>query len=1033
MSSPRLLEIKRLFLAVHALPVDERAAHLDSECGDDQDLRHAVESLLDQPDRMTLLREPERLRALAESLLDAGVTPASPEIIGPYRILGVLGSGGMGVVYRAEQQGPLRRFVALKLVRGGFGSHDVMARFESERKTLALMNHPNVAHVLDAGTDSTGQPYFVMDLVDGIAINEFVEREHLSLRDRVLLYQAACRGVQHAHQKGIIHRDLKPSNVLVSMVDGIPMPRIIDFGIAKAVGDAQRSVTLTHAGQLVGTLEYMSPEQASGGSDALDTRADIYSLGVVLYELITGELPYETRSLPLADALTAIVRSPPRRFRTTTAGRKHFDPDLETITFKALDKDPDRRYASVGDLIADLDRYLRSEPIAARPPSALYQLRKLASRHRLPVAFATALLVLLVVFALAQRQERARAEAQARKATAVSEFLESMLASADPGAVGRKLTLEEVLDLTAQDLDTRFASDPEVLASLHNTIGEANRALARYPQAAHHLQRGLDIRSQLFSEPHPDIADSKLNVAAFHAAQNINSAGLSRADSLARESLAMNVRMHGREHTEVAVSLALLADIAQTRAQYAISESLYNEALEITTVVHGKNANEAATILGELVYPLSSQGRLVEAAAAAREALRILTINLGPRHTRVSAAQQNLAYVLEKQAAYTAAESLYLDAIAIESGIRGADHPAVADRLSKLGALYMATDRLAEATVVLRRALEIKRAAMGDSSFALAVDYNSLAICLDKQGDKDALPMFDRALQLYRANLGDGHPQVLTLRGNMAVAALTSGREEETVEIAKQVLARRIETLGANNINTGVSHFVLGTALMRLGRFEEAREHNQRTLDCWVPTWGEQHPNVALAHANVAYEHHAAGRLDEAEATCRAALEVQKAALSGDHPATGPVRAQLGRVLADRGKLREARVELERAVAVIAATTPNHHQVGEAQSSLADVALELGDALTAEVNARAAATLLARVFPPQHPRLALAIVTAVQASRALGRSVPVPADVVAIVRSNPGILPGEKHRMLQRRESLVPGPVAVPSSADRGS
>ncbi len=426
-----------------------------------------------------------------------------PDRIGPYHLVQVIGEGGMGIVYEAEQKEPVRRRVAVKIMKVGMDTKEVMGRFEAERQALAVMEHPGIAKVLDAGATEQGRPYFVMELVRGVRLDEYCDLQRLTTRQRVELFSRVCEAVQHAHQKGVIHRDLKPSNVLVTEEGDRPAPKIIDFGIAKATGQklTQETVVTTY-GQMLGTLAYMSPEQAEMSGLDVDTRADIYSLGVMLHELVGGKVPLDPKELgapvflarlierdetmpTLAkrisgldrvqlDRLAELHRTDPGKLKRELGG------DLQWIVLKAMDKDRGRRYETASGLAMDLQRYLADEPIAARPPTTMYRFRKFARRHRVGVVLTGAIAVLVVGFATTMAiqanliaQERDRAQVQATKAEQVSTFVTGLFQGSDPNLFpGDTLTARELLRRGVERIDTDLADQPDLRADLLGVMGD---------------------------------------------------------------------------------------------------------------------------------------------------------------------------------------------------------------------------------------------------------------------------------------------------------------------------------------------------------------------------------------------------------------------------------------------------------------------------------------------------------------------------------------------------------------------------------
>jgi len=519
MDTNQFRKIKTLVQQALLLPEEERPAFLARECCDNAELRAEVERLLAQPDDDddlgVIRRDIAEIVEFRNSGRPSRTDPADEAApgdregrIGPYRLLEKVGEGGMGEVWVAEQTEPFRRRVALKLIKRGMDSDQILARFEAERQALAMMEHAAIARVFDAGQTPSGRPYFAMEYIDGVPINEYCDRHKLLTRERLDLFVKVCEGVQHAHQKAVIHRDLKPSNILVAQRDGQAEPKIIDFGVAKATAQRLTERTMfTEMGVLIGTPEYMSPEQAELSGQNIDTRSDVYSLGVLLYELITGALPFSARELRKAgfDEIRRQIREvDPLRpsMRLSTLGEKSADAaqkrqtepaaltrqirgDLDWITMKALEKDRARRYGSPSDLAMDIGRYLVDEPVQAGPPGTFYRMRKFVRRHRIGVTAAAAALIALVAFTgtvtvqakrIAVERDRANREAEISKRS--EEFLISLFeVSAPSKSRGNSVTAIELLEEGTKQIERDLAGQPEVRASLMAMVEQAHDQL----------------------------------------------------------------------------------------------------------------------------------------------------------------------------------------------------------------------------------------------------------------------------------------------------------------------------------------------------------------------------------------------------------------------------------------------------------------------------------------------------------------------------------------------------------------------------
>jgi len=624
----------------------------------------------------------------------------SASTIGPYRLVQRIGVGGMGEVWRAEQTTPFHRIVAIKLIKAGMDTRAVVARFETERQALALMEHPNIAKVFDAGATPEGRPYFVMEYVPGLPITKYCDKLRLTLHDRLALFTQVCEGVQHAHQKAIIHRDLKPSNVLITEVDQKPVPKIIDFGLAKATGARLGEATLyTEVGGVVGTPDYMSPEQADSSERNIDTRTDVYSLGVILYELLVGVLPFSSRQSGATPAMLEKIRSeeptlPSSRIKALgdsshdsaqkrqeepQALRRHLRGELDWITIKALEKERSRRYGSPSELAADIERYLNNEPVLAGPPSASYRAGKFVRRHRFGVAVAAAALLLLVAFAVtmavqARRiaQERDRANREAAASQRVADFMVRMFKVSDPSeARGNSVTAREILDKAANEADTGLANDPVLQARLLAVMGNTYEGLGLYARAESLLARSLEIRRRVLGSDNPDTLASMNDLAEAIRWQ----ARLPEAEKLYREAWEGRRRMLGPDHPATIVSMNGVGLALTEEHHYPEAEKLLEQVLETERRTQGPSAAATLNTENSLALVLQDEGRLPEAEKLYRDSADGFRQQFGPEHLNALRGYANLGIVLDQEGRYAESEKLQREMIDIKNRVLGPEHP----------------------------------------------------------------------------------------------------------------------------------------------------------------------------------------------------------------------------------------------------------------------------------------------------------------------------------------------------------------------
>jgi non-specific serine/threonine protein kinase/serine/threonine-protein kinase len=736
-----------------------------------------------------------------------------PPQIGQYRIVRVLGEGGMGIVYEAVDTGSVRRSVALKVVRGGYNSREIRARFDAERQALALMDHPGIAKIFQAGETEAGEPFFAMELVKGLTLTDFCDSRRLSMNERLELFVAICQAVQHAHQKGVIHRDLKPSNILVTEVDGKPCPKIIDFGIAKALGLQLTERTLvTQAGQPLGTAAYMSPEQAESSGLDVDTRTDIYSLGVILYMLLVGSLPMDPSGLPmhafmfkLASGDTQSPRPSARftalgEYKVAVADARRTDPehlqrdlkgDLDWIVMKALEPDRTRRYETAIGFAADVERFLSHQPVTARPPTSMYRLRKFVRRHRAGVAAtAVAILALIVssVMATAGLIRATRAEKVAANEAAaskqVSDFLVNLFKVSDPSeARSNSITARELLDRGAEISATDLARQPEVQSRMMYTIGKAYSALGLFESARNQLERSLETRTRVLGPDHPSVAEAELGLGD----AMVGHGDAAQAEKHLVRALEISEKVFPPNDPRVARALAGLAGLRYAQGRGKEAESLYRRALAIDEKALPKDDPLIAADLLNVGTMLWVQQRFPEAEASMKRSLAIQERKLGPNHPSLASVLNNLGGVYWSEGRYADALPLYERTRRIFERTLDPMHPNMASILSNLGELYWKLGRYREAEPVFRRALEIKEARLTKGHYSIATTLNGLAGLLrDQRRFTEAEPLYKRALEIRVDALGPTDPSVAETAKDYGVLLRATGRAAEAETLEKQ-------------------------------------------------------------------------------------------------------------------------------------------------------------------------------------------------------------------------------------------------------
>jgi serine/threonine protein kinase/tetratricopeptide (TPR) repeat protein len=797
----------------------ERAAYLDAACAGDPRLRADVEALLraheTDPDFLeqpaggdTPLHRPSPSDRPADPR--SGVEQPGAVLAGRYTLVEPVGEGGMGSVWKARQTEPVRRLVAVKLIKRGMDSKAVLARFEAERQALALMDHPNIATVLDAGTAPDGRPFFVMDLVDGVPITRFCDDRRLTIPQRLALFIDVCRAVQHAHQKGVIHRDLKPSNVLVAAGEERPVPKVIDFGMAKAVGVQLAEESMhTGFGTVMGTPEYMSPEQASFNPFDVDTRSDVYALGVLLYELLTGGPPFPRKDVEGAGVLEflRVIREeePPRPSarltvvadlpalaarRGTEAARlpRLIRGDLDWITLKALEKDRARRYETADGLAADVGRYLTDEPVVAGPQSAAYRLRKFVRRNRAAVAASAGIAASLVAGTLiatrqayrALRAERAadaeRRVAVASEARAVSEakrageeadvsqavidfvrqdIMEQATAyqHVEHGQpVVRDMTLRTALERAARKIDSRFAGKPLAEAAIRATIGLMFLELGEFAESSRHLERGLALRRTVQGDLHPKVLENERLLAWVLFQQG----RYEESEALHKKTLPNHIEVFGEASPHTVDEMTQFAVLLTRLKRFDEAEPLHLRAVEL-----GRNVpwNDGAMRVNNLALMYAGQGRFAEAERHYLDALGWSRRAQGEEHPNTTLVLRNLALMYLRQARHPNIDALSSQSQHAQRRIHREDAIAAAESLDRIAEPLVALGRFETAEALLRTSLRVRAERQPDDWATFNVRSLLGGALLGQQRYADAEPLLAQGYEGMKARETAAPPQ----------------------------------------------------------------------------------------------------------------------------------------------------------------------------------------------------------------------------------------------------------------------------------
>lgn len=794
-SSERFQIAEALFNRLLEAPVDERQAILQKHTGDDPELRNLLERMLAREDSGADLSVIGDVLEIVDDLDDL----TAGDRIGPYAIERKVGEGGMGIVYEARQIEPVTRRVALKLIKLGMDTVQILARFETERQLLARMQHPNIAVLYDAGKTEGGRPYFAMEYVDGQSIVKYCDQQRMPIAARVRLMLEVCNGVQHAHQKGVIHRDLKPGNIHVYTGNKGPRAKVIDFGIAK-LADPVASDSMTRIGQVVGTPEYMSPEQLLPDETDIDTRTDVYALGMILFELLAGTLPARRKGDGLLAKPSEFVRIQPEadvvaKNRATAVAPlgKTLSGDLDWIVMRATHSDRDRRYSSAAELAQDICRYLDGEPVSAGPDSTWYRLRKFTGRNRSLAAAAAVALISLVTaavtstyFAIDAARARDIAEREVEIASAVNSFLnDDILAQENPYQNSdRELTLREAVDRAADVLEERFQGQPDVKAAIYLTLGDTYSGLIQTPKAVLAYQSAVDLleaantKSEAYFKALVGLAGQQLYSGDYDDAENsLNKLLDASPDVLPNEHL---LRLQGMN------DLGFLHDL---RGDDITAIAIFEDAVDAHRRVLGEDHRETLTVMNNLGLIYSEVGDYDRARNLLEEVAELRERTLGAEDPDTILSKLSLGYILTKLGGYERAEVMLLSCMETGRRVLGEDHP-----------MYLYGFRL------------------------LADVYRY------QKKSADAERLYREALDGHRSTLGASHTLTLTIQGQLATLLAGQERHVEAIPLFEEIAGHKIESLGLDNAYSLGAVAALISSLRNAGRCEEAIDWSEKAL-----------------------------------------------------------------------------------------------------------------------------------------------------------------------------------------------------------
>ena len=824
--------IQALFHAAADLPAAERADYIAGQCGSDRELLESVTAMLEEDARGGSLLDHAVAHA-AERVFGHSDPLLRPDRFGPYRLREVLGEGGMGVVYLAGRE-DLGSVAAIKILRDAWLSPARRERFASEQRTLAQLNHPSIARLYDADTLGDGTPWFAMEYVQGIPLTSYCSERALSIRERLRLFRAVCEAVQHAHQHLVVHRDLKPSNILVTPEGAV---KLLDFGIAKQLEQVDRTADQTRTGLRLMTPAYAAPEQITGSRIGVHT--DVYALGVVLYELLTGGLPFEVSALTPGQVEIAIMEQEPER-PSVRAGQRDTGPgtdraswaDLDVLCLTAMQKDPARRYSTVEGLVRDIEHFLAGEPLEARPDTMAYRLGKFVRRNRARVmaaAIALGLMIGLVVFYTARLTgARNAALGETARAQRIQRFTMNLFEGGDK-AVGPADSLRVVTLLDRGLLEARtLVAEPALQAELYETLGSIYQKLGALIRADTLLSAALDQRRKLFRSGGPEVTGSLLALGMLRADQ----ARFDEAQRLVLKALQDSRGTLPENHPVLAQATFGLGRVLQERGRYDSAIAVSGEAVRRYSALAGKPTPELAASLSQLADDHFYAGHYDASDSVNLLVLPMYRELYGERHPLVAGILINLGAAQFQRGKYAEAERFDREGLSIMEAFYGGQHHETAYTLTMLARALVSQDKTTEGVPLLQRALAIRERVFGPWHPAVASTLNELGNAAVRGKDLDAAEAnFGRMLAIYRRVYGQKHYLIGIAISNLASVSVERKDYPRAERMYREAIALYAETQGPEHVNTGIARIKLGRTLLREGRFSEAAEESSAGYD----------------------------------------------------------------------------------------------------------------------------------------------------------------------------------------------------------